>query len=81
MGLLFEVGAALRGDRMRYLRSTKRYLGAGLLKREAFRRTVVALFMVVLLAPIGLAAVAQDVTTALVATVDGPITPVTADYL
>ncbi len=66
---------------MRYLRSTKWYPGAGLLKRDAFRRTVIAVFMVVLLAPIGLAAAAQDVTTALVATVDGPITPVTADYL
>jgi membrane-bound serine protease (ClpP class) len=66
---------------MRYLRSRKWYPWTGLLERDAFRRTVIAVFMVVLLAPIGLAAVAQDVTTALVATVDGPITPVTADYL
>jgi hypothetical protein len=37
--------------------------------------------MVALLAPFGAASIAQEVPTALVATVDGPITPVTAEYL
>ena len=55
--------------------------GAGQLRRDPLRRTFAALFLVALLAPFGRAALAQDAPTALVATVDGPITPVTAKYL
>jgi membrane-bound serine protease (ClpP class) len=37
--------------------------------------------MVAFLAPLGLTALAEEVPTALIASIDGPITPVTADYL
>jgi membrane-bound serine protease (ClpP class) len=66
---------------MGHLESTSGSPGAGFLRRVPLRRTFVALFMTALLAPFGLAVMAQDAPTALVATVDGPITPVTAGYL
>lgn len=64
---------------MSQLRSTSRYPEGGLPARARFRLTFAALF--VLLVPFGLTALANGDTTALVATVDGPITPVTAQYL
>ncbi|MDH3398578.1 MAG: nodulation protein NfeD, partial [Acidimicrobiia bacterium] len=73
--------ATRRGHRMGHQRSTKGNPGAGLLRQDPLRSTFVALFVVALLAPFGLTALAQEVPTALAATVDGPITPVTADYL
>jgi len=51
------------------------------LRQDLLRRTFAILFMVAILTPVGLAAIAQDIPSALVATVDGPITPVTAEYL
>ncbi len=66
---------------MGHLESTSGSPGAGFLRRVPVRRTFAALFMVALLAPFGLTVMAQGLPTALVATVDGPITPVTAGYL
>ncbi len=78
--LLLELRAALWGHRLSN-RSTEEYLRSCLPRRDVLRRTCATLFLAALLAPIGMAATAQDVPTALVATVDGPITPVTADHL
>jgi len=50
-------------------------------RREVLRRTCATLFLVALLIPAGLAAIAQGINSVLVAAVDGPITPVTAEYL
>jgi membrane-bound serine protease (ClpP class) len=66
---------------MGYLGSSTGNPGARRFGRDPFHRTCVILFMVALLAPFGAASIAQEVPTALVATVDGPITPVTAEYL
>jgi len=55
--------------------------GPGLFGPETSRRIGAVLFVAMLLAPFGLAAIAQETQTVLVATVDGPITPVTAEYL
>ncbi len=45
------------------------------------RRSGATLILVALLTLVGLAAIAQDINSVLVATVDGPITPVTAEYV
>lgn len=66
---------------MGHLRSMTANPGTGLLRPDPLRRTFAALFLVAFLAPFGLVTLAQEVPTALAATVDGPITPVTADYL
>jgi membrane-bound serine protease (ClpP class) len=66
---------------MSHLPPTKEYPVPGLPSRDSFRRIWVIVFLVVFLTPAGLAAITQDVPTVLVATIDGPITPVTADHL
>ncbi len=66
---------------MSNLRSTRGRVQAGLLQGDLIRRSLAAAFVSMLLVFLGTAAGAQDAAGALVATVDGPITPVTAEYL
>lgn len=66
---------------MSHLPTTADLRRAGLTGQGRFRRASAALFLLMLIAPAGVAAVTQGPPVALVATVDGPITPVTADHL